>query len=157
MMDAYIVLLVFSLSFTQNQAVDPERKSTHKKLYLQNMKKILDDLVIGYDCSHPLNLTSHRYEDISRCETVAKNVSRKREKMQILQKSDLLPVKAISCNLRRTQRTLYCGNYDHGVSVDSDGFTYNSVKVKPEQCRQYHRERTICKNHKYARLGIQEG
>ena len=53
------------------------------------MKKILDDLVIGYDCSHPLNLTSHRYEDISRCETVAKNVSRKREKMQIWQKSEL--------------------------------------------------------------------
>ena len=41
-------------------------------------------------------------------------------------------------------KTIYCGNYDHGISVDYNGFAYNSVKVKPEECRKYHRERKLC-------------
>ena len=107
------------------------------------MKKQLDDLVVGFDCSKPLNLTSHSFEDLTVCEEANINIEREKENMQILQKSNLFSIKAISCILRRTQKSHYCGNYNYGISVDSNSFTYNPQVVKPVECQRYHKDREV--------------
>ena len=55
--------------------------------------------------------------------------------MQFLQQSNLHSVKAVSHSLKRTQKSHYCGNHDHGTPLDSNGFTYNSQKIKPLECQ----------------------
>ena len=66
--------------------------------------------------------------------------------MQILQKSNLHSIRAVSCSLRRTRKSHYCGNYDHGISVDSDDFTYNPQLIEPSECQRYHREKEVLVN-----------
>ena len=45
--------------------------------------------------------------------------------------------------MRRTRKTHYCGNYDNGISVDSDGFTYNPQVVEPADCQRYHQDQEV--------------
>ena len=131
------VLLIIKVDSTKKLNDTEYRKNIH----FTNMKRLLDDLVVGFDCSTPLNLTSHSYEDINSCEPDRPIISTKTNRMQILQKSSSFTVKAISCSLRRTHRSQYCGNYDHGISLDSDGFTYNTVKLTAEECQRYHEDK----------------
>ena len=85
-----VFLLVQNLTNCTNVTLED------KKIYLGNMKKLLDDLVVGFDCSKPLNLTSHSFEGITVCEEGNTNIEREEENMQILQKSNLYSIKAIS-------------------------------------------------------------
>ena len=72
------------------------------------------------------------------CDNGNEVVKVQEQKMQVLQKSSSFIVKAKSCSLRRTQKSNYCGNYDHGIALDSNGYTYNTQKLSPEECRRYH-------------------
>ena len=40
-------------------------------------------------------------------------------------------------------KSQYCGNYDHGISLDSDGFTYNTQKLTEKECQQFHDDQEI--------------
>ena len=60
------------------------------------MRKILDTLVIGYDCSEPFNLVSHELDSAEKCQKEAQTITTKPEHMQILQRSNKIMVKAIS-------------------------------------------------------------
>ena len=127
------------LSMSQNVTKIETIKTNH----IVNMEKLLDDLIIGFDCSVPLNLTSHSFETIKMCNEDIDNVTIQEQKMQILQKSSSFTVKAKSCSLRRTQKSNYCGNYDHGIALDSNGYTYNTQIISPEECQKYHDEREV--------------
>ena len=61
--------------------------------------------------------------------------------MQILQQSISFTVRVISCMLRRTQKSQYCGNYDQGFSQDSDGVTYNTQNLRQKNVNNFTRTR----------------
>ena len=105
-----------SLSQNVNKSVNTEND------HFTHMEKLLDELVVGFDCSVPINLTSHNFETIRMCNEDNTETQTKKEKMQILQESSSFIVKAKTCSLRRRKKSNYCGNYDHGIALDSNGY-----------------------------------
>ena len=139
-------MIVFILLILQHVTDGDNVIAKDNSNYLDNMKKILDDLVVGFDCSKPMNISSHSFEDLTICEDLATQIDRKKERMQILQQSNLYSVKAVSCSLKRTQKSHYCGNHDHGTPLDSNGYTYNSQKIHPWDCQKYHDHQEVVVN-----------
>ena len=52
-----------------------------KSMYLENMKKILESLLVGFDCSKPMNISSHSLEDLTVCEDSNAEIDRKTQRM----------------------------------------------------------------------------
>ena len=94
--------------------------------HFKHMEKLLDELEVSFDCSTPLNLPSYNFETIKMCNEDNTEVHIKKQKMQILQKLSSCIMKPKICSLRRTKKSNYCGNYDHGIALDSNGYIYNT-------------------------------
>ena len=101
-----------------NQTTSTENKdhqsNTRKK---QNMKDILDHLLVGYDCSQPSEITSHEIESAEICQKKEANVQSQEMEVHILQKSNRIAIRAVSCSMRRTRISSYCGNAHHTTNI----------------------------------------
>ena len=75
------VVLVFILFLRQHGTVTVNVTVKDERVYLDNMKKILDDLVVGFDCSKPMNISPHSFEDLTVGEDSTAKIDRKKERM----------------------------------------------------------------------------
>ena len=120
------------------------------------MKQILDDLLIGFDCSNPSELTSHEIESAEVCQIEASKVDTQQAEVQILQRSNKTKVNAISCQLTRTRITSYCGNAHHTTNIDSESFFNVPQKLTRRQCIMYHSDKAIYIKEKRYKLNVGE-
>ena len=65
----FITSLIFIFSYKTKPGIaqNVTKSSNEKNSYMLNMEKLLDELIIGFDCSIPLNLTSHSFDTIKMC------------------------------------------------------------------------------------------
>ena len=109
----------------------------------QAYQELFKKTIIGYDCGQIQNITSHKTTQIEACEEDIIHKVRTNMEVQILQKSDLYSQQAFTCSMRRTSKISHCGTYHHGLNLNSEEETYESVPISQEECQSMHKYKSI--------------
>ena len=138
------VLLWFLIYQKLNASTENKTSKAYKELFKRT--------IIGYDCSQIKNITSHKTTEIEACEDDIIHKVRTNIEVQILQKSGKFTNKALTCSMRRTKKVSHCGTYHHGLNLNSEEMTYQTIPISQEECQSMHKYKSIKlgpKNWKY--------
>ena len=109
----------------------------------QAFKELFKKTIIGYDCSRIQNLTTHKTAQIETCEEDIIHKVRTNIEVQVLQKSELYSQEAFTCSMRRTRKISHCGSYHHGLNLNADEMTYETIPISKEKCQYMHKYKAI--------------
>ena len=124
-----VVIILFFLY----QGLEGSKENKTDQAYQELFKKT----IIGYDCGQIQNITSHKTTQIEACEEdIIHKVSTNME-VQILQKSDLFSQEAFTCSMRR-EKISHCGSYHHGLNLNSQEMTYETIPISQEEFQYMH-------------------
>ena len=107
----------------------------------EDIKELLDDLLVGFDCSHPSDVKSHEIDSEEVCQIEASKVHSQNVEMQVLQRSNKISVNAKSCSLRRTRVSSFCGNAHQTTNIDFESFYHVPQTLERKTCIEYHNDK----------------
>ena len=69
--------------------------STKQRNDTLSLKRVHNHLLVGYDFTHPTNITTHEFDSIEKCENQASQKASKPARLQLLQYSSKYTIQAI--------------------------------------------------------------
>ena len=148
-----IIILILGIGIaisnakTLEEAQREEQESISKNSTLK-YSKIFNNLLIGFDCMKPKNITSHQFDDFQECENPTENIKTQIVRLQILQHSRRYINEAIYCSSKRTRKFSDCGSMHHSAPLHSYEFVMRPIPLDPAECQQMYDRRTYYPSNK---------
>ena len=97
--------------------------------------KVLKNMLLGYDCSKPYEITNHEFDSFEDCNKINVKKDTRPTKVQILQETDGYINGGIYCSIRRTRKVTYCGMHHHGGPINSEETTLQPIFITGKECK----------------------
>ena len=111
-----------------------------------NLLKAIDSEIIGgFDCEVPKDVSIHSLDGIAKCSQEAEKVNKptRSTDFQVLQKSDKLTIKAIFCETYKSTKHSFCGTFSHGLQIGALDVTHVKIKIPEDICKNWHKNKIL--------------
>ena len=145
----YLFLLIIIIkssviSTKAEQIINEDNKNpSERKDESLKFNKIYNDLLIGFNCAEPNNISSHEFDTFEKCENLTSEKKSTTITLQILQHYKKYVNKSIRCSIKRTRKVSHCGVYHHSAQLFKDEYTLKPIDISEIECKRMYKWRTF--------------